>query len=108
MKHSILFILLFGMLALSPWKEGLAQAENQRGNTGTSDTMNAPADTINTGPSDTTGNKPGIQDRKNMGSSGTTGNNRNSKNRTKTGDTGAKGRDSSGMGSESGTGGVPR
>jgi len=93
MKHSILFILLFGMLALSPWKEGLAQAENQRGNTGTSDT---------------TGNKPGIQDRKNMGSSGTTGNNRNSKNRTKTGDTGAKGRDSSGMGSESGTGGVPR
>jgi hypothetical protein len=104
MRHLMSLILLFGVIAFGSWKDSQAQTDNQQRNTVSPGTMNAPGDT---GSSDKTGDKNDSRSRKNTGSSNTNDNNHN-KNRRKPGNTGAKGRDSSGMGSESGTGGVPR
>lgn len=98
-------ILLCGVLALNPLTESQAQTGSQ--GTGSSDTTDTESDTRsreNNGSSDTTGTKSDTQKR----SSDTKGTEHKTKNRRKAADTGAKGRDSSGMGSESGTGGVPR
>lgn len=109
MKHLKSLILLCGVLALSPLTESQAQTGSQ--GTGSSDTTDTGGDTRsreNNGSSDTTGTKSDTQNQKHKRSSDTKGTEHKTKNRIKAGDTGAKGRDSSGMGSESGTGGVPR
>ncbi|MGZ5026108.1 MAG: hypothetical protein ACXWFI_05720 [Methylobacter sp.] len=99
-------ILFLGTLTLGSWQDSQAQTGNTRGNTGSAGTMPKPSDSgnpSNSAPSDSMDNKHDNKNRKNTGSSNTNG-----KHRRKYEDTGAKGRDSSGMGSESGTGGVPR
>jgi hypothetical protein len=77
MNSSISLILLLGVLALSPWKEGMAQAGSEEGSTGgSSGTMGIPEDTGNRGvpgSPGTTGTESGTQNRGTTGSPGTTG-----------------------------------
>jgi len=119
-KHSTSLILLAGVLALSPWKQGQAQTGSEEGSTGTAGTMEPQGggsrrDTMNP---PGTGTESGSRSRGNTSSPSTTGpesdtgqgkhKGMGNKGRNGSG-TGGSGNDGSGAGmGGSGTGGSPR
>lgn len=99
MKNSMSLIFLLGLLALSPWKEGLAQTGSEEGSTdsaGMTGTESGTRSRENTESPGTTGTESNIQNRGDTGSSGTTDIESGTRSRENTEGMGTEGRSGSG------------
>lgn len=110
LKHSMSFILLAGVLALSPWKAGQAQTGSEEGSTDSARNMGAERGTRNpgdTGTYGTPGNESGTRNRGNTSSPGTTGSENDTRSRGTNGSKGSKRRGGSDTGIDTGTDTAP-
>jgi hypothetical protein len=113
MKHLMPLVLVVGVLSLSPWKEGHAQAGGEEGSTesagmtgteGRESGTRSREDAGDAGTMGTEGSESGTRSQGDTGSSGVTGSESGAQKPGNKNGTGSEGKSGSGTGTRSGTG----